>query len=128
MMTINNTILHVMCSHCTSVIINSTPPVNVFNPPSCTSLPVLGQGRNNPIRSQVQTLICHHIPQVIEPCHYCQAYVPYPQRLQGMPGIRCSKVAGIQSLRCLNWSQFTQFLLKLRKCGTNNMNQNCSQN
>ena len=56
------------------------PPVNVFNPPSCASLPVLGGGvRNNPHRSQLQTLICHHFPQVIEPCHCCQAYVPYPQ-------------------------------------------------
>ena len=57
------------------------PPVNVFNPPPhlvvllCLSWRV----RNNPHRSQLQTLICHHIPQVIEPCHCCQAYVPYSQ-------------------------------------------------
>ena len=31
-------------------------------------------------------------------------------------------------IQCLNWSQFKQFLLKLQKCGKNNMNQNCSQN
>jgi len=54
------------------------PPVTVFNPLSCASLPLMGV-RNNPHRSQLQTLICHHISQVIEPCHCCQAYVPYPQ-------------------------------------------------
>ena len=59
----------------------SIPPVNVFNPPSCASLPVLGV-RNNPHRSQLQTLICHHIPQVIEPCHCCHAYVPYSVIIQ----------------------------------------------
>ena len=54
------------------------PPVNVFNPLVvllCLSWAV----RNNPHRSQLQTLICHHIPQVIEHCHCCQAYVPFPQ-------------------------------------------------
>jgi len=52
-------------------LMSSTPLVELF----CLSWGV----RNNPHRSQLQTLICHHIPQVIEPCHCCQAYVPYPQ-------------------------------------------------
>ena len=54
-------------------------PVIVFNPPSCASFPVLGVRNTPPPRSQLQTLIRHHIPQVIEPCHCCQPYVPYPQ-------------------------------------------------
>ena len=57
------------------------PPVNVFN--LLVVLLCLSWGvRNSPHRSQLQTLICHHIPQVIEPCHCCQAYVPYPQSVR----------------------------------------------
>ena len=55
------------------------PPVNAFNPPIVVLLYLSWGIRNNPHRSQLQTLICHHIPQVIEPCHCCQADVPYPQ-------------------------------------------------
>jgi len=66
-------------------------PVNVFNPPSCASLHVLGV-RNNPHRSQLQTLMCPHIPQVIEPCHCCQAYVHYPQSADA--NCSCSAFSG----------------------------------
>ena len=67
------------------------PPVNVFNPPHilCLSWGV----RNNPHRSQLQTLICHHIPQVIKPCHCCQAYVPYPQSAKDV-SCSCSTFSG----------------------------------
>ena len=60
--------------------------VGGFNPQLMSSTPLVvllylswGGVRNNPHRSQLQTLICHHIPQVIEHCHCCQAYVPFPQ-------------------------------------------------
>jgi len=55
------------------------PPVNVFNPLVVLFCLSWGGVRNSPHGSQLQTLICHHIPQVIEPCRCCQAYVPYPQ-------------------------------------------------
>jgi len=48
-------------------LMSSTPPPVVL---LCLSWGV----RNNTHRSQLQTLIWHHIPQVIEPCHCCQAY------------------------------------------------------
>ena len=56
----------------TSQLMSATPLVVLL----CLSW---GSETSPPPRSQLQTLICHHIPQVIEPCHCCQAYVPYPQ-------------------------------------------------
>ena len=61
----------------------STPQLfNVFNPLVVLLCLSWGGVRNNPHGSQLQTLICHHIPQVIEPCHCCQAYIPYSVIIQ----------------------------------------------